>query len=122
MTFIDRSLTPERLAQIQRDGLRWTVRHAWENAPAYRQRLAAAGLDGPEDVRGLDDLTSLPFIDKEQLQAGYPFPPAGGALRGPGAHPRLVRHHRQAQGPVLHPKRRGCLGATCSPAVMKWPV
>mgnify|MGYP000902542005 CR=1 FL=1 len=74
MTFIDRTLTSERLAAIQRDGLRWTVRHAWNNSPFYRRHLEAAGLIDPEQIRSLDDLSRLPFVDKEQLQAGYPFP------------------------------------------------
>lgn len=74
MTFIDRTLTPECLAAIQRDGLRWTVRHAWDHSPFYRDKLAAAGLADPEEIRGLDDLARLPLLDKEELQAGYPFP------------------------------------------------
>ena len=74
MTFIDQSLTPEALAAIQRDGLRWTVSHAWQHSPFYREKFAAAGLAGPDDIRGLEDLARLPFIDKEELQDGYPFP------------------------------------------------
>ena len=74
MTFIDPDLSPEGLARIQLEGLRWTVRHAWDNSPFYRRHLAAAGLGGPDEIRSLDDLRRLPFVGKAQLQAGYPFP------------------------------------------------
>ncbi len=74
MRFIDQTLTPERLARIQLDGLRWTVGHALKNSPFYRETLTAAGLKDPADIRSLEDLASLPFVDTTVLQAGYPFP------------------------------------------------
>ncbi|HDQ40550.1 MAG TPA: phenylacetate--CoA ligase family protein [Desulfonatronum sp.] len=62
-----------QLAEMQAAGLRWTVGHAYEHSPFYRQRLDKAGIR-PDDVRGLDDLRHLPFCDAKDLQAGYPFP------------------------------------------------
>ncbi len=73
MPFIPMDLTSAGLAVLQRDGLRWTVNHAWRHSPFYRQRFTAAGLN-PQAIRDLDDLQRLPFTDKEDLQAGYPFP------------------------------------------------
>jgi phenylacetate-CoA ligase len=73
MGFIPRDLSPEALKAIQLEGLRWTLRHAYENCPAYRTRLDNAGIR-PEAVRSLEALEDLPFTDKEDLQTGYPFP------------------------------------------------
>lgn len=65
--------TKEELAAIQLAGLKWTVRHAWEGSPFYRQRLTEAGIT-PEDIRGLADLRRLPFVTAQDLQANYPWP------------------------------------------------
>ncbi len=73
MGFIPRTFTPEDLRSIQLEGLQWTLRHAYENCPAYRSKLDDAGIR-PEDIRELEAIERLPFTDKEDLQAGYPFP------------------------------------------------
>jgi phenylacetate-CoA ligase len=62
----------DEIAALQVERLRSTVRHAYENVPFYRSRLAAAGID-PDDCRSLDDLAALPFTTKEDLRAAYPF-------------------------------------------------
>lgn len=56
----------------QLEGLKWTVRHAWDNSPLYRQRLEAAGIT-PEGITSLDDLRRLPFTTAQDLTDGYPF-------------------------------------------------
>lgn len=63
---------PEKLRQIQEEGLRWTFRHAW-NSPQYREKFSNAGF-GEEDVLRLEDLGNLPFTDAEDLREGYPLP------------------------------------------------
>ncbi len=73
MTFIPTDLTPEKLHRIQLQGFQWTVQHAFDNSPFYRQRLEQSGVR-PGDIRTLDDLTKLPFTDKQDLESGYPFP------------------------------------------------
>ncbi|MFH1985423.1 MAG: phenylacetate--CoA ligase [Pseudomonadota bacterium] len=73
MSFFPEGLTEARIRDIQLAGLRWTVRHAWDNAPYYRETLNAAGVH-PDDIQSLDDLTRLPLLDTGALQAGYPFP------------------------------------------------
>lgn len=40
--------------------------------PFYRQAFEAAGIT-PSDIRGLDDLTKLPFTKKSDLRDNYPF-------------------------------------------------
>lgn len=60
------------LADHQLRGLQWTVGHAYENSPFYREKLTAAGIV-PADIRSLDDLRRLPFITAQDLAEGYPF-------------------------------------------------
>jgi phenylacetate-CoA ligase len=71
--FPARFTTPAELERLQLQGLRWTVAHAWENSPLYRERLGAAGIM-PADVTSLADLARLPFTDASDLREGYPFP------------------------------------------------
>lgn len=65
--------TEQELRDLQTEGLRWTVRHAWKNSPFYRRRLEEAGVF-PESIRTLEDLARLPFTTAEDLRDGYPLP------------------------------------------------
>ena len=64
---------PEHLKNIQDDGLRWTVLHAYARSPQYREKFKAAGVD-PCAIRGLEDLHRLPFTTTDDLREGYPLP------------------------------------------------
>lgn len=66
-------LPEEALAEHQLAGLQWTVRHAYENCPAYRAKLRAAGVE-PGGITSLDHIRSLPFTTVEDLREGYPLP------------------------------------------------
>lgn len=59
--------------RLQLAGVQWTVAHAWNNSPFYRERFEQAGVS-PEDIRTLADLQKLPFTTADDLRAGYPFP------------------------------------------------
>ncbi len=72
-SFMPAFKTPEELAAIQLAGLKWTVRHAFEGSPFYRQRLTEAGVS-PDSIQSLDDLKRLPFVTAQDLQANYPWP------------------------------------------------
>ncbi len=61
------------LERLQLAGVQWTVTHAWNNSPFYRERFKQAGVS-PEDIRTLADLQKLPFTTADDLRAGYPFP------------------------------------------------
>ena len=65
--------SPEELKALQLQGLQWTVNHAYNGSPFYREKLDRAGLD-PKDIRSLGDLKRLPFTTAEDLREGYPFP------------------------------------------------
>lgn len=73
MSFIPHDLTEEKLKKTQLEGLKWSVAHAYDKSPAYRLKFEKAGVR-PEDIRSLEDIKSLPFTDKEDLQEEYPFP------------------------------------------------
>ncbi|MEW6424074.1 MAG: phenylacetate--CoA ligase [Bacillota bacterium] len=57
---------------IQEKGLKWTVRHAYENSTFYRRRMEEAGV-APNDIKTLDDLTKLPFTTPEDIRDNYPL-------------------------------------------------
>ncbi len=85
-TFMPKISTLEELKVLQQEGMKWTVRHAYENSPFYRQRLQKAGIT-PEDITSLEDLPRLPFTMADDLREGYPFP-----LRA-APFDRIVRIH-----------------------------
>jgi phenylacetate-CoA ligase len=65
--------SPEELKDLQLQGLQWTVNHAYNGSPFYREKLDRAGLD-PKDIKSLGDLKRLPFTTAGDLREGYPFP------------------------------------------------
>ena len=72
-TFMPHIKTAAELKAHQLKGLKWTVRHAYEGSPVYRNRLDEAGVR-PDDLRSLEDLHRLPFTMAHDLKEGYPFP------------------------------------------------
>ena len=65
--------TKEELEKLQLDGLKWTVKHAYEGSEFYRQRFDEAGVK-PEDIKTLADIERLPFVTSYDLAGQYPFP------------------------------------------------
>jgi phenylacetate-CoA ligase len=45
----------DRIQSLQRERLAWSLRHAYENVPFYRQKFDAAGVH-PADFRELSDI------------------------------------------------------------------
>ena len=66
-------LPADTLAAVQLQGLQWTVGHAM-NSPQYKAKMAACGIDSPQQIRSLDDLALLPFSSADDLRKGYPLP------------------------------------------------
>lgn len=64
------SIDEIRATQLKR--MRWSLSHAYENVPMYRERFDAAGVH-PDDLQDLGDLAKFPFTYKDDLRANYPF-------------------------------------------------
>ncbi len=62
----------ERLRSVQSERLCKTVKHAYENVPAYKSKFDEIGLK-PEDIKSLDDLPKIPFTVKSDFRDNYPF-------------------------------------------------
>ena len=62
----------DEIMSLQRERLAWSLRHAYENVPFYRQAFDKAGVH-PSDLRDLSDLAKFPFTVKTDLRDNYPF-------------------------------------------------
>ncbi len=62
----------EAMQALQLERLRWTVRHAYDHVPMYREKMDKAGLK-PEDIRTLSDISLIPLTGKLELREQYPF-------------------------------------------------
>ncbi|WNW11063.1 phenylacetate--CoA ligase PaaK [Pseudomonas sp. DTU_2021_1001937_2_SI_NGA_ILE_001] len=62
----------DQLRQHQLDRLRWSLKHAYDNVPLYRQRFDQQGLH-PDDLKQLEDLARFPFTGKNDLRDNYPY-------------------------------------------------
>jgi phenylacetate-CoA ligase len=62
----------DEIAALQLERMRWSLQHAYDNVPHYRQSFDAAGVH-PKDLRTLADLAKFPFTAKQDLRANYPF-------------------------------------------------
>ncbi|AHD08531.1 phenylacetate--CoA ligase PaaK [Phaeobacter gallaeciensis] len=62
----------DEIRSLQLDRLKWSLRHAYDNVPMYRQRFDDAGVH-PDDLQQLSDLAKFPFTYKNDLRDNYPF-------------------------------------------------
>lgn len=62
----------EEIRKIQSERLVKQVKNVWDNVPMYRKRMEEKGLT-PEDIKSVDDLHKLPFIEKDDLRNEYPY-------------------------------------------------
>ena len=68
----EETMSREEIEAIQLTRLQETVSRVYENVPAYRAKMDAAGIK-PEDVRTLADLRRLPFTTKQDMRDNYPY-------------------------------------------------
>lgn len=61
-----------QLEEMQSHRLKEKVAQVYEKVPFYRKAFRDAGVT-PQDVRGLQDLTHLPFTYKSDFRDNYPF-------------------------------------------------
>ena len=62
----------EEIRAIQSERLVKQVQNVWDNVPMYRKRMEEKGLT-PADIKSVDDLHKLPFIEKDELRDQYPY-------------------------------------------------
>ena len=62
----------ERLRALQGERLRAVVKREYENVPLYRERMDEKGVK-PADIRTVDDLQYLPFMEKTDLRDTFPY-------------------------------------------------
>ena len=62
----------DHLRQHQLERLRWSLNHAYDRVPLYRQRFDQLGVH-PQDIKRLEDLAHLPFTTKADLRDHYPY-------------------------------------------------
>jgi len=60
------------LARLQLERLQWSLKHAYDRVPHYREKFDAAGVT-PGECRSLEDLARFPFTTKADLRETYPF-------------------------------------------------
>lgn len=62
----------DELQALQLERLRWSLQHAYDHVPRYREKFDVAGVH-PRDLRSLADLAKFPFTTKKDLRDAYPF-------------------------------------------------
>ncbi|MEP0153074.1 phenylacetate--CoA ligase PaaK [Pseudophaeobacter sp.] len=62
----------DEIRALQLERLKWSLRHAYDNVPMFKERFDAAGVH-PDDLQQLSDLSKFPFTYKNDLRDNYPF-------------------------------------------------
>ena len=73
-------LTPEAERRLNEELLTRLIAYLFQRSPFYQEKLREAGL-GPGSVRGLDDLSKIPFTTKEELRESQRLDPPFGRHR-----------------------------------------
>lgn len=60
------------MTALQSERLVKLVAYMYERVPFYRKKMEAVGLL-PQDIKGIEDITKLPFTTKDDLRDNYPF-------------------------------------------------
>ena len=62
----------DELQALQLQRMQWSLKHAYDNVPHYRNKYDAAGVH-PNDLKQLSDLAKFPFTTKLDLRDTYPY-------------------------------------------------
>lgn len=62
----------DELQALQLQRMKWSLKHAYDNVPHYREKYDAAGVH-PDDLKQLSDLAKFPFTTKLDLRDTYPY-------------------------------------------------
>ncbi len=62
----------DELKKLQSERLIWQVKRMYNNVKLFKQRMDELNLK-PEDIKGIEDITKLPFSYKSDLRDNYPY-------------------------------------------------
>ena len=79
-------MSREEMTKLQSERLVKLVDYVYKNVEFYRNKMDKAGVK-PSDIKGIEDITKLPFTTKDDLRDTYPF----GLFAVP--HSDIVRIH-----------------------------
>jgi len=65
-------MSRDEIINLQSKRLVKEVSYVYHNVEYYRKKMQQAGLE-PGDIRGIEDITRLPYTTKEDLRITYPF-------------------------------------------------
>ncbi len=65
-------MTREEMHRCQSSRLVSMVERVYQCVPFYRKKMQEKGIS-PEDIRGIEDLSKLPFTTKNDLRDNYPY-------------------------------------------------
>ncbi len=65
-------MSRDEMMDLQGKLLIETVERVYHNVPFYRRKMHALGIE-PGDIRGIEDLSKLPFTTKQDLRDNYPY-------------------------------------------------
>ncbi len=65
-------MSREKMTAVQSERLVKIVKYVYDNVESYRKKMDAAGVK-PSDIKGIEDITKLPYTTKDDLRDNYPF-------------------------------------------------
>ena len=65
-------MSRDEMSALQSERLVKQVKNVYDHVAFYREKMDAMGLE-PGDIKGIEDITKLPFTTKEDLRNNYPF-------------------------------------------------
>ena len=73
------TMPAEEIRKLQSELLVKQVRHVWDNVPYYKKLMQDKGVT-PDDIHGIEDISKLPFLTKDDLREAYPYGLMGAPL------------------------------------------
>jgi phenylacetate-CoA ligase len=122
---LDRIETASRdeIAALQLQRMQWSIRHAYDNVPHYREKYDAAGVH-PDDLKQLSDLAKFPFTTKGDMRDTYPYGMFATPMRevvrvhassGTTGKPTVVGYTKNDIATWAHVMARSMHAAGCTP-------
>jgi len=65
-------MSRDEALSMQSEKLVRLVKRVYENSHFYNKKLKEAGIE-PGDIRGIEDISKIPFTTKDELRENYPF-------------------------------------------------